>query len=424
MVSEQKLSLIKNNLARLSTPFQIFLLSRGIILLAMLAVAPLLPEPPGGLQASFSLDVFNAWDTKFYETIATQGYVFTPNDLNADLAFFPLFPLLIRGLMGLGMTFNLAGFIVANTAFLGTLCLLYIWVKEEYSAQIARWSTLVCAFFPLSLFGTVIYTESLFLLCSTGALYFFQKDKYIISGIFGALSTATRVTGLALIPTFLITSWRKKKPLQSYLTSLISTFGILLYSLYCLIEHNSAIAFLEVQKKWQPENFVWGRGWLKMLGQFLFGHANMKAEGFQDPVYPIILLILFGLIYSGWKFRARINSKAQVAGVFLGILTLWIFGGDAFINLTTVFGSIFLLWKYRDSILLSPALYSVFSFIVIFSSGRTTSAERYVYGIITSSICLGLFLNSKPRFAYTVLTFFGILLFLFSIRFAQSLWVA
>lgn len=424
MVAENKRLSVKNHLAQLSTPFTIWLLSRGLILLALLAIAPLLPEPPGGLKASFSLEAFNAWDTNFYETIATEGYVFHLGDLNANLAFFPLFPLLIRGLMALGLSFNLAGVLVANTAFLGTLCLLYSWVKEDYSPQIAKWTILVCAFFPLSLFGTVIYTEGLFLFLTTASLYLFQKDKYLISGFCGALATATRVTGLALIPTFLLTSWRQKKPFKSYLASLISLLGVLAYSLYCLLAHHSAIAFLEVQKKWQPEDFVWGRGWLKMLGQFLLGHGNLQPEGFQDPVYPAILLLIFGLIYAGWRFRARLNSKAQIVGVFLGIVVLWIFGGDAFINLTTVFGSLYLLWKYRNSLLLSPALYSVFNFLIIFSSGRTASAERYVFGIITSSICFGLFLNSKPRFAAPILTFFGVLLGLFSIRFAQNLWVA
>lgn len=415
---------MKKIISKFSTPLIIWGLSRLIIVLAMLIIAPHLPAPPGGIKADFSLDVFAAWDTEYYELIATQGYTSTPNTLNPLLAFFPLFPLLIRGLMTFGLPFKLSGILINNLAFLLTTCLLYHWMEEQYSRKTARWITCVLAFFPLSLYGSVIYTEGLFLLSSTAAMYCFEKEKYISTAIWGSLATATRITGLALIPAFICTAWREKRHLKAYLSGIFSTVGLLCYSLYCWLEHASIFAFLEVQKNWQPENFVWGRSWLKMFGQLTIGHINIKEQSLRDPYYPLIFFLLTLLIYLGCKYRARINTKIQISAVFIAILLMWIIGGDAFINLTTVFGSIYLLWRYKDSIALSPVLYSLFSFLIIFSSGRTASAERYVYGIISSSICFGLLLDQKQRFVYPVLSIFGILLFLFSIRFSQHLWVA
>ena len=39
-------------------PLTMFFLSRGVILLAMLGIAPLLQAPPGGIKAQFGWDLF------------------------------------------------------------------------------------------------------------------------------------------------------------------------------------------------------------------------------------------------------------------------------------------------------------------------------------------------------------------------------
>ena len=67
-------------------------------------------------------------------------------------------------------------------------------------------------------------------------------------------------------------------------------------------------------------------------------------------------------------------------------------------------------------------LFRSFSFLIIFSSGRTASAERYTYAIIPLSLALGIVCDRYPRRGYALILFFGILLVLYSIRFAQNLW--
>lgn len=76
-----------------------WLSSRMFIGIAMLLIAPLLPVPPQGVAATVSWDVFHGWDSNFYEKIATIGY-----DVSLT-AFFPLFPILIRAFMTLGLSF-------------------------------------------------------------------------------------------------------------------------------------------------------------------------------------------------------------------------------------------------------------------------------------------------------------------------------
>jgi Gpi18-like mannosyltransferase len=101
----------------------------------------------------------------------------------------------------LAYPFEVAGTLV-NICFLGAIIIVYLWVEEHHGKSAARWSSAVLAWCPFSLFGTVIYTEGLFLLLSTAALRAFDKKQYFWLALCGALATATRPTGIALIPAF------------------------------------------------------------------------------------------------------------------------------------------------------------------------------------------------------------------------------
>ena len=87
-------------------------------------------------------------------------------------------------------------------------------------------------------------------------------------------------------------------------------------------------------------------------------------------------------------------------------------------------GGVYLLWKNRNKLSSVDLFYGIFSFMIIFSSGRTGSAERYTYAIAPLSLALGIVLDRYPRWGYALTIFFGFLLSLYSIRFAQDLWVA
>lgn len=86
------------------------------------------------------------------------------------MAFYPLFPLLIRGLMALGMRVEVAGVLINSLAFLGALLLVYFWVEERYDTGAAKRTSAVLAWCPFSLFCTLMYTEGLFLLLTAAAL--------------------------------------------------------------------------------------------------------------------------------------------------------------------------------------------------------------------------------------------------------------
>ncbi|WP_204102314.1 MULTISPECIES: hypothetical protein [Spirulina sp. CCY15215] len=405
-------------------PLLMGLTSRSLIVIAMVFIAPLLSVPEGARSVPQGWGVFFAWDSAAYHAIAVEGYHYVNDGQGYNVAFFPLLPLLTKLVMCLGLPFDVAATLVNSFAFLGALFILYNWLESCQGKSVARWSTVVLAWCPFSLFGTVIYTEGLFLLCSTAALAAFHRQRHFLAAFWGILATATRITGLAIVPTFLLTSWRKRRPFRAYLASFLASGGLILYSLYCWLQFNEPLAFLKVQKAWQPEQDFFGQGWLIMFGQILFGHANMKAGILIDPWHPLMIITIGILGFLLGKFRDRLPAVGVDIGFSLLFLALWLIAGDPFLNTVMVLGGIYVLWHTRKKIPAIALIYAFFSFCIIFSSGRTTSAERYVYGIISTSIALGIVFQKYPRWGYLVTVFFALLLFLFGLRFAQQQWVA
>ena len=401
------------------------LLSRGLILIALLVIAPLLSSPPGGVQAEFGWEVFSAWDSNFYQQIAATNYEGLGGNPGANVAFFPLFPLLIRlGMIG-GFSPEIVGIFVNNGAFLGSLFVLYRWVKRTNGVLAARWATAILAWCPLSIFGTVIYTEGLFLLCSTAALSSYEQQKYSQAAIWGMLATATRITGLALIPAFLLTAWRKRLPLTAYVASFLSLGGIFLYSVYCWLQFNDPIAFITVQHtQWQRKQGIDWEGWGKMLGEITVGIRNWEQGTLEDPWHPLLFTMIVAIALILWYARHRLPPAwFDYSYCSLGI-SLWLLVGDPLLNTLSVLGGLYLLWSLRHHLSAVACWYGFCALGLLLASGGTISLNRLTYGIVSLSLALGLLLSRHPRWGYATLGFFCLLLITFSIRFAQHQWVA
>ena len=353
-----------------------WLLSRAVIAIGMQLIAPFLyhhsllyqsqdstPFVAGFIPKS-GWELFSHWDGEWYTKIATLGYSYADDGEQHSVAFYPLFPLLIRGLMALGMRSDVAGVLINSFAFLGALVLIYFWVEQRYDTGVAKWTTAMLAWCPFSLFCTVMYTEGLFLFLTASALRSFERGEYIWAAVWGALTTATRGPGVALIPAFLLTAWREKRPPLAYFAGFASALGIFSFSIYCAIRFGDALAFVHVQKGWvQPS-------WFEVLIQAL-------------------------------KLKLSAISRIMM-----------------------IFGSGYLLWFLRKRLTTIVLTYGFCSLALLLNSGALRSVNRYAYGMLPLSIALGLLLAGKPRWGYGLMGLFGIFLLYVSVRFAGWLWVA
>ncbi len=415
-------------------PAALWLASRIFIWIAMLLVAPRIPLPADAFVPRFGWEVFDAWDSIHYRAIATSGYEFVDDGNQHNLAFFPLFPLSLWVLMKLGLRFELAGILVNNLAFFAALYCLYFWIKEHYGNSAAQWVSAVVCCYPSSMFTTVIYTEGLYLFLSTAALRAFDDKQYRWTAFWGAMATATRPTGMALIPALAIAAWKERRPPIAYIATFATTIGILLFSLYCAIDFGHPLAFIQAQRGWRPSfGFDW-QGWLNMLMQILVGSKNWEfgwvqnpSGGIQDPWYPLLVAIIISAGYLLWRFQKHSISGKLVYGFYALIVFLLVLASEQWmnnlLNLFMVLGGAFVLWRLHRQLTTVTVTYGFCGIGLLLASGGTISLSRLAYGIIPLSIAIGLFLSRHPRQGYFILGLFVTLLAKIAVGFAQEHWV-
>jgi Gpi18-like mannosyltransferase len=423
ILSRQKRDItIKNN--AWVFPCLMWLSSRAVTFIAILGIATLLPAPPGGIKPDLGWGVFWSWDSGHYENIALYGYEYFNDGKEHNIAFFPLFPLLIRALMLLGLPFEVAGILVNNLAFLGALIVLYIWMEERHGNNVARWTTAFLAWCPLSLFGTVIYTEGLFLLCSTAALRAFDRQKYGELVFWGTLTTATRPTALVFLPSLIIAAWWQKRPKIAYLASCSAGLGLLAFAVYCWFDFDDPLAFIHAQKGWRP-SFGFDRfGWWRMFQQIIVGSRRWSFSN-PEPFWHLPqFLLICTLAYLLWRNRKHFNALQVENGLAGLAIWLLLLAGDPLVNIVFTIGGGLAVWCLRDRLSPVVTIYGLSALAMLLASGGTMSLNRLAYGIISITIGFGMLLSYKPRWGYLVMGVFVIFLGSYAVRFAQNLWVA
>jgi hypothetical protein len=326
--------------------------------------------------------VFAGWDGEWYAKIATFGYEFLPDGLIHSVPFFPLYPLLCRGLMQLGLPFWAAGMVVNNLAFLGALGVLAGWMGQRYGVQVARWIVLVLVWCPLSLFCAVTYTEGLFLLLSSLALRAFDRQQYAQAALWGALTTATRLTGITLIPTFLGMAWCRsaranpdsnpdsnpgahrgwrqnsgqafaqtsvQTSVPAYLAGILTATGLVLYSAYNAWQFGNPLAFYHAQAAFghrASAGVDWSR-WCQNLLYGFVGSIRWRTGTLMNWTHPLQVCAIELGGYALWRWRR--TRIAPWLGFGL-LLWLWLLWGDGFIKVAMVGGGALLLWRQRRAL--------------------------------------------------------------------------
>ena len=192
-------------------------------------------------------DTFARYDSGWYYQIAKSGYIFVAGGPSAGIgkpgkiAFFPLYPLLMRytGRLFGPDPANLyfAGIVVSWVAFVAAAVALYFLARLDLSRRQAERAVLLTAIFPFSFFFGVVYSESLFLLLTILSFYAFRTRRWLAGGIAGALATATRVNGIIMLPALAWIAYRNAQPIVrdrvlAGIGLLLVPMGIGAYSFY------------------------------------------------------------------------------------------------------------------------------------------------------------------------------------------------
>lgn len=151
-----------------------------------------------------SLSLWAHWDGEHYIRLALDGYLGGEGQVSP--AFFPMYSLLLRSfaeLFGGPLTpaaLSLLGVMISMLALIFALYFVYGIAAEGWGEAVARRAVLVLAFFPTAFFLNSVYTESLFLAFSAGAVWAARvRRDLLLAALFAALATATRNVGVFLL---------------------------------------------------------------------------------------------------------------------------------------------------------------------------------------------------------------------------------
>ena len=239
------------------------ILIRGLVSIAAMAGANLLQLPADVQRGAFGVDprfvpgVWVRFDSGYYLGIAANGYSYQ----GQELAFFPLYPLLVRAVAIVGGPVLLvwAGFVVSNIAYLLGTLVLWRLLKNDHGTAIAWGTAVSLAVFPTSLFFSAVYTESLFFLLSVLVYVLSVRKRFAAAGIVVSLASLTRVTGLllAIIPLVELVQDRRTRSVRRVcITGFLSSVGLAGYMWYLWVFHGSPFAFVAAQSYWK-KTIVW-----------------------------------------------------------------------------------------------------------------------------------------------------------------------
>ena len=209
------------------------------------------------------------FDTTWYISIAQHGYTGYEHH-----AFFPLYPLAIHVLDWVVGQPLISGLIISLVCFGASLVLLQRLVLLDFpDGRVAALSTWLLALFPMSLYFSAVYTESIFTLVSIWAIYAARRERWLLAGVLGALAAAARSDGFVLfVPLVWIYLWgprpgapradvdwrtplglvRRARP--SILLLGLVPLGLVAYLVYCAA---SGWSFTE---PFYAASHYWGRG--------------------------------------------------------------------------------------------------------------------------------------------------------------------
>ncbi|MGW2961314.1 hypothetical protein ACWDGI_22985 [Streptomyces sp. NPDC001220] len=272
-----------------------------------------------------------SWDSVWYLGIAAHGYgrtlYFRPDVIHSDLAFFPLYPALIRiltavtPLSGAG-----AGLLVSWTAAGVAAAGIYALGARLHGRAVGTALVLLWGLLPHSVVLSMAYTEPVLTAFAAWSLYAVLAGNWLWAGTLAALAGLSRPNGFAVAVAVLLAAVREMHRSRGRVAHRLWTgaglapLGWLAYVLWVGRRAGDPLGgYFGVQRLW-GSRFDFGRGSLRFVRDLL-----LRGDRFVFPTALVIVaaaVVLFALLLLD---RAPLPLVAYTA-----VLLLITLGGSGF----------------------------------------------------------------------------------------------
>jgi hypothetical protein len=283
-------------------------------------------EPPG------FLDYWAHWDGGWYAAIAKHGYFD-----KASTSFFPLYPIIVRFADYLPGGTAFWGVAVSTACLLATLYFLYEIAEELFDVDVARATILTFAFFPSAFFLNAVFSESVFLAATTGAVWALRvRRHFLLACLFAYFAMAARNVGIfVLVPLLWELVVRRRTRLWEGTLGLVGSLGgLAAYMLYLAKGLGDPLYFAVAQRE------TWGRA-------------------LTNPVHTLHKAWTTGVFGARYAFHPHAifgNNGVEPAFKASDTFNLILFGILVFLILVGLFKLPLDLWIYSVLVILAPIL--------------------------------------------------------------------
>jgi hypothetical protein len=266
---------------------RVLVLVAGAVAVGLFGLSPRHVDfDPAGLTTPFGAlgDALVAplarWDSVWFMSIAQDGYGGGGRE-----AFFPLYPVVLA-VGGAAGQMLLAGALLSTALAAAALTVLHRLVALDYDAAVARGAVLAMAFMPMSFFLSAVYSESLFLALSLGALYAARTDRWAWAGVLGGLAAATRSAGVLLVVPLALIWWEGRRPGRERDLAWLALVpaGVAAYCVYLWAIGGDPMAPFDAQDVWF-RSFAgpFAGAWDGLVAAWQ--GARQLLSGSREPVY-------------------------------------------------------------------------------------------------------------------------------------------
>jgi hypothetical protein len=184
---------------RWSTPGALVAAFAFLVALTTVFVLAGARTPAEPQTAAALVDPWCRYDCGWYMAIAGAGYTWNPQ-VQSPVAFFPLFPMLVRagGWLPAHPVWLAHG--IALAAGLSSVLAFRAWVRDRLPRRAATAAVGALMLYPYAVFlYGAVYADALFLALALSAFLAVERRHWWLAGLLGAAATATRPLGLALV---------------------------------------------------------------------------------------------------------------------------------------------------------------------------------------------------------------------------------
>jgi len=324
------------------------------------------------------LGLWSRWDATHYLDIAILGYQ-RHGPAASWIAFLPLYPALVRLVSFFVRNFVVAALLVSLFASAGAATMLTGLTGFDHSDQEAWHAGIFLYAFPTAYFLALPYSESVFLFVVLAALYSARTKRWVLAGTFGALATASRLVGVAILPALAVEALWMYEPTRERIRRLaaisVAGLGFLAYLAVNLHVYGNAFHFLHAERVRWHQHFV--PPWVPV------------AQAVGELIHPTLSGTWYWFIYPA--------------------------------NLVAVGAAVVLLLKGRRFLLASDQVFGWTVLVLSMCESRLISLPRYLLTVYPLFIVLGCIVKRRTIFFALVTGGIAIQVVLFA-RYTMSIW--